>query len=108
MLRELFSRECTGCNGDGFCADGTSTGDVVRSVAEDINTIGREIDAVDGQGTFPGEFTELVAIVVIVRESAELEVLADAVMCEFEFCTAFQVSGEQAESDVFACVEVLD
>jgi len=96
--------------GDGHRAgaDRAGAGDIVRGVAEHENASGRELGAMPFLGAGPRERAERVAVVVIVRERSELEVVPDAIVSQLEFRPALQVAGEEREDDVFAWTEGIE
>ena len=98
-----------GGHGDGMGVDGFRACDVVRGVADDVD-IGRlEIGAVRIAGAISCERAEAVAIVGIVGECAEREMIPNAVMAELEFGAAAEVASEEANGDIWkACEGVED
>ncbi len=69
----------------------------MRRVADHIDVRGAKIDRVLFPRARPGERTQFVAIVMIIRESAELEKIPKPVMRELQLCAASQVAGEKRE-----------
>jgi hypothetical protein len=98
----------SGGDGDRFGADRAGTGDVMRGVAEHEDALGRELEAVPFSGAGAGEWAERIAVVMVVGECAEFEIVPDAVMRELEFRAAHEVAGEQGEDDVFALPESVE
>ena len=88
MLREFFAAPGAGRDRDGPRAERFSTGDVPRRVADDIDLGGGKFPSVFFFRARAGECAKLVAVVVIVRESAELEKVPDAIMTELQLRAA--------------------
>src|SRR5438094_10073396 len=92
---QSFARPTASRNGNGPCAKCISTGDVVIGIADDID-IGRiEVVTMLSLSAFSGKSAELLAIVLVIRESAELNESPDTVMLKLEHCAVLQIPGHK-------------
>jgi len=90
----------TGRNAHAAGVNGLGARDVVRRVANDEDVRWSEIDPVKIRRAAPGEGAKVVAILRVVRESAEGEVVVDAVVAELEIGPGAQVTGQEADGDM--------
>ena len=108
MDGEFGSGKFSGGDGDRLGADGACASDIVRGIAEDKDGLRRKFVAVFLVGSCFGEVAELIAVVVIVGEGAELEVVPEAVVAEFDFGTAGKIASEEGEDDICSLVELCE
>ena len=97
MLGELFATPRTRCDSNRARAEDFAAGDIVTRVADHIDARDIKLMTVLLRRAFARERTELIAIVMIVGERAEFEVILEPVALQFELRAAFQISGEQCE-----------
>lgn len=96
-----------GGDGDGLRADRARTRDIMGRIAENKDPFRRELDAMPLESACASEPAELIAIVMIVSECAELEEVPNAIVSELQFSAARKVAGEQTEHDVPAGLEAI-
>ena len=75
MGGEFLDGELSSRHRDRLRTDRSGARDVVGGVADDENARGSEGDAGVSQGAFDGEWTERIAVVMIIGECAEGEVV---------------------------------
>ena len=80
LRREFFPRPGAGCDRDRTRAKRFSAGNVMARVADDIHLFGREFYSRFLFRAFQRESAELIAIVMIVGESAKIEKVPELVM----------------------------
>src|ERR1700731_885054 len=107
MFREFVPAPSASRNRDGAGAERFSAGDIAGRIADDVDLIRRKFAPVLFLGPGAGKWSELVAIVVVVGEGAELKKMPDAVVAEFEFRAARNVAGEQPEDEMLAHFELI-
>ncbi len=78
----------------------------MRSVADHIDLVGFEFVSMFFLSPCPGEGPQLVAIVMIIGESAELEEMPYPVVLEFQLGAARNVSGQQRQNEVGPSLEL--
>src|SRR5262249_25530654 len=68
--------------GDGHClrANRTGAAHIVRSITEHEYALGRKLCSMPFPGTRPGEMTELISVVVVVRIRTEFKIVPHSVM----------------------------
>ena len=101
MFLQFLQRCAAGGNGQDFCSDEFSTTHVERRVADDDNFLRLEIFPQQTSGAFKHGGGDMIAVFVVIRESAELEVLPESVTPQFQLRAQFDVAGEQAERGRF-------
>src|SRR5690242_1640458 len=107
MFCEFLPTPGAGRDGDGARPEGLAAGDVTRRIADNIDLVRRKFAAVLFFRSSAGERPELVAIMMVVRERAELEEMPYTVVAEFELRAAGQVSGEKPKHDMPSSLQFL-
>src|SRR6516162_8807670 len=100
MRGERLSRPRAGRDSDGARADRFAAGNVARRVADHVDLRSLKGLAVFLLRACASKRPELVAVVVIVREGAELEIMPDAVVLEFQLRAAREISSEEGKHHV--------
>src|SRR4051795_5380150 len=100
MRSEIGARATAGRDCDRARTDRFAAGDVMRCVSDDVDLCGFKFMTVLFLGAAASKRSKLIPIVVIVRERAKFEKVPDAVMLEFQLCTARYVPGQQRENEV--------
>lgn len=104
MRREIPGLEGAGRNRDGPGPDGAGAGNIVRRVTDDERA--RERDGVPAfHGSRKRERAELVALVMIIRKRAELEVVPDPVVRQLVLRAAHEIACQQREDDIRAWLQ---
>src|SRR4051794_5509234 len=102
MFREFFAAPSAGRDRDGACAQRLAAGNIAGRIADDIDLVRGKFPAVLFFSAGAGKFSEFVPIVVIVGESAKFKKMPDAVVTEFELCTAGDVPSEEPKDEMLA------
>ena len=97
MFGQLSTRKASGRDRNCPGADRLAAGDIVRRVPDHIDLRGREIDRVFLPGARLCKASELIAVVMIVGECAELEKIPKAEMGQLQFRPALQVPGKKTQ-----------
>jgi hypothetical protein len=97
VLGQLVGGEAPGRDRNRARADRFAAGNVVGRVADHIDICGNEIDGVSFERPALRERPQLVAVVVIVRESAKFEEVPEPVMAQLQLRAAFQIASEKTE-----------
>src|SRR4029077_468712 len=105
MFRQFFPIPGPGGDGDGAGAERSSAGDVTRCIANDVDLVRGKFAPVLFHGPSTGKCSQLIPIVMVVGEGAELKKVPDAVVAEFELCSAGNVAGEQPKNKMFSRFE---
>ncbi len=99
MGLELFDRKLPSGHCDGLRANGAGARNVVGGVANHENARGSEGDARVLMGAFEGEWTERIAVVMIISECAECEVVMNAESAEFGVGSFAEIAGEKSQRE---------
>lgn len=105
MSFQLFHGIITGSYCHRFTAENTTTFNVTRCVPDDKNLLGRELLPMALQGSGTGKLAQLIAVVGIVREGSELEIIPHSVMAQFDLCSACNVASQKSKDASFVLLE---
>src|SRR2546423_5418920 len=108
MPGEILPTPGAGRNRDCSGAERFSAGYIARRIADHVNFGGGKFAAMFFFRPRARKLTQLIAIVVIVRERTEFEKVPDAVMVELQLRAARNVAGKQTEHNVFSRFEFLE
>lgn len=95
-----LARPAAGGNRDRARAEGFAAGDIVSGVTNHIDAGCIKIVAVFFARTPMSKSAELIAVVMIIGEGAELEEMPEMVVFEFQLRAASEVTGEKCQHDV--------
>ena len=100
--------ELIGCklacgNSEGVGTDRLAACHIAGCVADHKNAVGRELFSGLGLGSAFGVGREFIAVVIIIGEGTESEVVRDLVVIEFEVGTFLEIACEEALHEVGAC-----
>ena len=92
ILGQLRARKISGGDRNRARADRFAARDIVRCIPDHIDLRGREIDRVFLLRTLLREWTEFVAVVVIIGKRAELKKIPDPIMRKLQLRPALHVA----------------
>ena len=81
--------------GHGLRTDRSPALDIPRRVTDHINPLGWKLDAMPLQSPCLREFSQLVAVVVIIRKGTELEKIPHTIVRELDLRAACEISRKQ-------------
>src|SRR5205807_1437076 len=84
MLRELFAAPAASRDRNRASAERFPASDIARCVADNVDLVRGKFASVLLFGASAGKFTEFIPIVVVVRKSAELKEMPDAIVAELQ------------------------
>ncbi len=99
MCGEIRARPAPGGNGNGPGPERLAAGDIPRRISDHVDLGWLELHPMLFACPCLGEEPELIAIVMIVRESAELEKVPDAVVLEFQARAARDVASQEGKDN---------
>src|ERR1043165_7029295 len=102
MFSQFVSAPSPGCDRDRARPQRLPAGNVARSIADDIDFIGRKFPSMLFFCARPGKCSEPVPIMVIVGKGAEFKEMPDPVMTELKLSAAGEIAGKESEDDVLS------
>jgi len=105
---KLVARIRPGADADANGAEAVGATDIVRRIADDCRSRGRDLNPRGVIRPHESDFGQRITILTVAAESAKRKVIGEPRDAELEIGRFLQVSGQQSQLDVLTCAEEAD